>query len=388
MGERVNSRGSVCFFASYLWPAFDPNAAEFAGGAETQQASLVRGLAALGYDVSVATCDYGQGRRVVRDGVTFLATHRPFEGLPGLRFFHPRLSGNLRALRAAHADVYYARGAGFQAGLAFDFARATGAGFVLHAAHDDDASRALPLLPMARDRWWAARAIRGAGAVIAQTRAQETRFRSEWNRGSDLIPNLVELPATAVDPGLRNDVLWLSTYKEAKRPEWVVELARRLPEIRFVMAGVIPPPPLTAAVYERTREAAAVLPNLEVTGHLHRRQLAEFFARGGLFLHTSPSEGFPNTMLEAWAHGLPTVSVVDPDGQAARERAGGVAVTLEAMEAELRRWSADPGLRRESGARARALVARDYAPAKIVARVAEVLDRVRAERGGRPQRAA
>lgn len=370
------NRGRVCFFAPYLWPGFGGGTVEFAGGAEVQQAALARGLAAAGFEVTVATCDYGQGRRVEREGITFLATHPPFAGLPVVRFFHPRLTGNLRALRAARAEVVYERGSGMQAGLAHDVARWTRAGFVFAAAHDTDALRAMPLVPTARDRWWNARAMRGADAIIAQTSAQRDRFRSEWGRESVVIPNLVEVPASAAEPAREGPVLWLSTYKDYKRPDWVVELARRLPALRFVMAGVIPPPPLTAAVFERVRAAAGALPNLEVRGHLDRGELASFFGAGSLFVHTSPVEGFPNTMLEAWAHGLPSVSVVDPDGIVSRERLGGAVTDLDSMEAALSRWMSDPRARQEAGARARAYVAREHSPGTIVRRVGSVLEAV------------
>jgi glycosyltransferase involved in cell wall biosynthesis len=372
------TRGRVCFFASHVWPAFETGRIEFAGGAETQQAVLARGLVRCGFDVTVATCDYGQGRRVEREGIRFLATHVPTGGLPVLRFFHPRLTGNLRALLASRAEVFYVRGAGYQLGLAGDVAHATRAGLVFAAAHDGDADRSMPLAETPRDRWWAARAIRSADAVIAQTRAQAESFGRNWGRECVVIPNLVEPPAVVVDAGARSDVLWLSTYKDAKRPDDVVTLARRLPRVRFRMAGVVPPPPFTPRVFERIRAAAEGLPNLEVGRHVHREAMGAFFASGGLFLHTSPAEGFPNTLLEAWAHGLPTVSRVDPDRMVEQEGLGTVVDDLEEMEGALRRWVDDPAGRRAAGARARAVVIRDHAPSTVVDRLAQVLDQVRA----------
>jgi glycosyltransferase involved in cell wall biosynthesis len=366
----------VCFFAPYLWPSFSDGEIEFAGGAETQQAALARGLVARGFTVTVATCDFGQGRHVVRDGITFLATHPPFAGLPVLRFFHPRLTGNLRALLAAKSDVLYERGSGMQAGLAYDVARATRAGFIFAAAHDTDARADMPLVTIPRDRWWTARAMRGAHAIVAQTRTQQALFRESWKRESVVIPNLVEPAAAAVDAGAEGAVLWLSTYKDYKRPGWVIDLARRLPSVRFIMAGIIPPPPLTAQVFEQTREAARTLPNLEVRGHLDRRRLEAFFASGALFLHTSPMEGFSNTMLEAWAHGLPTLSVVDPDGIVGREAIGEIATDLPGLQAAIARWMSDPARRRATGARARSYVAEHHAPARIVEQLAGVVDDV------------
>ena len=376
----MTGRGRICFFAPYLWPSFSDRPIAFAGGAEVQQAALTRGLAARGFEVVVATCDYGQGHRVEREGITFIATHPPFAGLPVLRFFHPRLTGNLRALLESRAEVFYARASGMQAGLACDVARWTRAGFVFGAAHDSDAMRSMPLVPMARDRWWYARAIRRADAIVAQTAFQQHLFREQWGRESVVIPNLVELPARLADAGEAGAVLWLSTYKESKHPEWFVELARRLPNQRFVMAGVIPPPPLTSEVFDATRAGARDLPNLEVRGHLDRASLDEFFVRGALFVHTSDSEGFPNTLLEAWAHGLPSVSIFDPDGIVARERLGEVVADAEAMAVAVERWMADPARRRETGARARSYVERSHAPTVVIDLLAAVFEAVRKER--------
>jgi glycosyltransferase involved in cell wall biosynthesis len=348
----------------------------FAGGAEVQQAILARGLAARGFTVSVVCCDYGQPARAMFDGVTVLRAFRPFTGLPGLRFFHPRLSLAVRALLAARADVYYARGSGFPAGLTHDVARWRGAGFVFGAAHDHDAHRRQPLARNPRDRWWSRRAVLGADAVIAQTETQRELFAREFGIASDLVRNAVELPARPVDPARNQSVVWLATYKPAKRPEWFLELARRLPQQSFVMAGVIPVAPETRAAWEAACAAARSLPNLEMRGYVTRERLDEFFATAALLVHTSPVEGFPNTVLEAWGHGVPTVTVVDPDGVVGAEGLGGTATELPALVERVAAWMADPARRAAAGARARAHVEREHAPSVVLERMAGILDRV------------
>lgn len=381
----MSGRGRINFHAPYLYPVLRPGAAEFVGGAEVQQAAIARGLVERGFDVSVATCDYGQGRRVAIDGITVLAMFPPYRGIPVLRFFHPRLTRTVGALLAADAEVYYARCSGLQPGLSHDVARWKHAAFVMAAAHDYDAMKSLPLVDNPRDRWWYRRALRGAAAVIAQTEPQRALFREEWALESVVIPNLVALPPAPVDAGRDGAVVWLSTYKAAKRPEWFWELARRLPGLRFVMAGVIPPPPLTPEAWERAREAARRTPNLEVRGHIDHDRLGDLFREAALFVHTSPAEGFANTLLEAWAHGLPTVSATDPGGIAAREGLGECAEDFETMVEAVRRWMADPARRVAAGARARAYVTAHHAPGVVIDRLAVLFDglvqKVRAARG-------
>ena len=374
-GRDRGTRGRLCFHTQYAWPLFTGGRVEFTGGAEVQQVAMARGLAARGFDVTLVTCDYGQPPRVEVDGLTVLKAFPPHAGIPVVRFFHPRLTRTVAALAAADAEVYYARGAGFVAGITFDVARWRRAAFVLGTAHDLDARRALPLLNP-RDRWWHRRALRGARAIVAQTEFQRRLYASEFEVGSEVIPNLVESPPEPVDAGQDGAVVWLATYKPAKRPDWFLELARRLPHRRFVMCGVIPIPPETRDAWEAARRAAGTMPNLEVRGFLDHARLSELFRSASLFVHTSPIEGFPNTLLEAWAHGLPSVTVVDPDGIVARERPGEVAADLVGMVAAVERFMSDAAARRATGERARDYVRRCHAPPVLLDRIAALFDRV------------
>jgi glycosyltransferase involved in cell wall biosynthesis len=373
-GSAHETRGRICFHAQYAWPLFTAGRVPFTGGAEVQQVAIARGLVGQGFDVSLVTCDYGQPERVVVDGITVLRAFQPYAGVPVLRFFHPRVTRTVAALAAADAEVYYARGSGFVSGITHDVARMRHAAFVLAAAHDHDARHALPLLDNPRDRWWARRAIHGATAVIAQTEHQRRLFASEFGRPSEVVPNLVRPPVQAVDAGQDGAIAWLATYKASKRPEWFIELARRLPRRRFVMCGVIPIPPETRDAWEAAQRAAETLANLEVRGYLEHGRLGELFAGASLFVHTSPVEGFPNTVLEAWAHGLPSVTAVDPDGVIAAERLGVVAWDLDAMAAAVETLMSDAEERRAMGARARAHVMRHHAPAAVLDRLAAVFD--------------
>jgi glycosyltransferase involved in cell wall biosynthesis len=370
----MSVRGRVCFHAPYLYPLFSRGAIEFTGGAEVQQALLARGLVRRGFEVSVVTCDFGQPPELAVEGVRLLRSHPPRGGIPVLRFFHPRLTRSLRALVAADAEVYYARGLGVPADEAFEVARWRRAAFVLGTAHDLDARRDLPLQRPGRDRLWARRTLRGADLVIAQTEFQRGLYARELGRACEVIPNLVEPPARPLDPGLPGAVTWLGTYKRSKRPEWFLELARRMPEQRFVMGGVLPVPPDTTQAWEAAQAAARECPNLEVHGFVDHGRLDAWFAGAALFVHTSPAEGLSNTLLEAWARGLPAIAAVDPDGVIAREGLGEVATSFETLERAVRSWMADPERRRAAGQRARAGVIARHAPEAVLDRFATLLD--------------
>lgn len=367
------SRGRVCFHVPYLYPLLSGKAA-YAGGLEVQQMHLARGLAGAGFEVSVVSCDYGQPARERIGPIEVHASFPPFTGLPVVRFLHPRLTRTVAALRAADADAYLMQGSGLLAGITCDVAHAMRRPFAFLAAHDHDTLRSMPFQERARERWWYRRALRHADLLMSQTDWQRDSFRREWGLESEVVRNPVPLPARLVDPAAGRTVLWLATYKPSKRPEWFTALARRLPQHRFVMCGVIPEPPLTRECYDDALAAAKACPNLEVRGFVRHDEIGALFADAALLVHTSPAEGFPNVFLEAWSHGLPTVTAYDPDGVIRANGIGEVADSVESFERAVAALMAEPERRAATGRRARAFVEREHAPAAITARLGGLLE--------------
>jgi len=373
----MSGQPRVCVFMEYFYAVVSGGRVPFAGGSEVQMAHLGRGLVRQGFDVSVVTCDFGQPDGLEVDGMRLLRAYPPRAGLPVLRFFHPRLTLGIAALKRADADVYLFKGGSLWAGIVCDLAHATGRRFVWIAAHDHDVTASLPDVRGLRDRTWVARAIRRADAIVTQTATQQRLLRESFGRDSTVVPNLVELPPVSqvVDAAGAPSLAWLATYKPVKRPEWFTRFAERHPGVRCRMAGTVPVPPLTHESWDAARAAAARSSNLEVLPNLPHERVGDFLREATLFAHSSPAEGLPNTFLEAWAHGLPCVTSFDPDGVIERERLGACRGDYEAWEAELERRIADPELRAAEGARARAHVEANHAPGVIHAALADLLRR-------------
>ena len=324
----VAEKPHVCFVAPYVWPVLtrDPSI-RIVGGAEVQQTILARILVRHGYRVSLVTLDYGQPDGTVVDGVTVYRTYGMEEGIPVLRFLHPRLTGLWRALRAADADLYYQRSASMTTGVVAEFTRRHGRRMIYAGASDNDFQRGREQIRFQRDRWLYWHGVKHADRVVAQNPEQVRLCREGFGREATLVPSCYELPEDA-RPGGGELVLWVATVHEYKRPEWLLEVAKRLPHRRFVMIGGISTrgTRLTPGYYEGVRAAAAALPNVEFKGFLPLEQAEHWFDRARVFLNTSLHEGVPNTFMQSWARGLPTVSTVDIgariDGQDVYPRVG------------------------------------------------------------------
>ena len=90
---------------------------------------------------------------------------------------------------------------------------------------------------------------------------------------------------------------------------------------------------------------------------------------------TSRAEGMPNTFLEAWARGIPVLSLsVDPDARIADNDIGIVAGDSMDRMAEGARALWDGGRRAEMGARAREFVRSVHSPDAVADRWYELLE--------------
>jgi glycosyltransferase involved in cell wall biosynthesis len=134
-------------------------------------------------------------------------------------------------------------------------------------------------------------------------------------------------------------VLWAGNLGYNKRPELFRELAHSClgSNLHFVMLGGI-------ASEERVQGLFANTPsNLEWKNRLSFDEATSYFDRATFFVNTSVKEGFPNTFIQAWLRGVPTLSIgVDPNQVITTNRLGYVARDLRDLRENLERFAGSP----------------------------------------------
>lgn len=361
---------------------------KYIGGETVQHVLLARAWRDLGHEVSMIVFDDGQGARRVVDGITCIAAHKRSGGLPGLRFFHPRASKLVAGLMAADAEVYYQSPAGANTGITAWFCRMTGRRFIFRVASDSDCEKEHGRIEFWRDRKLYEFGLRRADVIAAQTGVQAKMLLENHGLASDVVNMMVEPPErNAVAREKDIDVLWLGNLRSLKRPELVLELARQLPQVKFMLAGGACPYPWGYTYFDDVKAAAARLPNVIMPGGVRYSDSGALFDRARIFLNTSSIEGFPNTFLQAWIRGVPVVSFFDPDGLVRRLQLGHVAESIDDMRESIRGLLEVNVYRELIGRRAREFAARDFTTG-VASRYIELLntnDRLR-ERVGAANR--
>lgn len=344
--------------------------AKYVGGESVQHVLLARAWRDLGHEVSMVVHDHGQGRDTYVDGIRAVAPYTRDEGIPVFRFAHPRLTGMIAALREIDADVYYQSPAGAATGITAWFCRRHGKRFISRIASDLACIPGKQLIRYWRDRKIYEYGLRNADLIVAQSEQQRTLLQRNYGLKSEVLDMAVEMPS-GPQPQKDIDVLWVSNLRPVKRPEIVLQLAQRLPEVRFTLAGGALPG--TDEYFRTVTEAAKSIPNLSCPGAVPYTDVGTMFSRAKIFLNTSQIEGFPNTFLQAWVRGVPVVAFFDPDSQIRQRQLGHTATDFEDMVRAIVRLLQDHAERDRIGERARAYAVAQFGPTHIASRYLEML---------------
>ncbi len=328
---------SVCFVGLENLPVLSRQYSQHGtGGEQVQHTLLARALAKRGFKVSMIVADYGQAEGEVHDGIHLFKAHGLTEGIPVIRFVHPRLTKLWSALKRAQADVYYVSCSGPQLGIVALFAKRYRKRVVFRIAHDRDCDPNNLLIRFWRDKKIYEFGLHHANVVLAQSEQQLQSLQTNYDRPSCLAAMLVDPPERAVPFDQRDiDVLWVNNLRPFKRPQLALDLARQLPHLKFHVIGG--PQAGHESLYQEIKQQAATVPNLMFHGPVPYHEVNGFYERSRVFINTSESEGFPNSYLQAWRRGTPTVAFFDPDRVIANFGLGRNVSSLQEMSAEVAR---------------------------------------------------
>ncbi len=327
----------VCFVGLGNLPVLAPEYCDHpAGGEELQHTLLARALARRGWRVSMIVGDHGQSDGATWDGIKTYKAYRANEGIPVVRFLHPRWTKLQSALKRVDADIYYTSCAGAALGQVALFARRYGKKVVFRIASDSDCDPRALLVRYWRDRrlyrWGLAR----ADLVLAQTPSQQRALLRNFGRQSQVVTLAVEPAGTRRTFAERDiDALWVANVRALKRPQVFLDAAARLPSLSFhLIGGRLAEAP---ALYEEVRARSASLPNVTFHGFVPQHRIGAFFERARLHVSTSETEGVPNTFLQAWSRATPVVTFLDPEGLISGKGMGAAVRTAEELQGAIAR---------------------------------------------------
>ena len=218
-----------------------------------------------------------------------------------------------------------------------------------------------------------------ADAVIVLSEEWE-----EWMRSRGFVPqrlmvmhNAVPVPAQSCVPCSRQDVLFLGRLDANKSPDVLLRASRKAlelhPKAKLIFGGDGYP-----KRYKALARELGIADRCEFLGWITGEDKEKLFERAGVYCLPSKNEGMPMSVLEAMAHGVPTIAT--PVGGVPQVIEDGVNGYLIPVDDE-RRLSEllcnlmnDSDLRAHIGRTGRECVARDFNIELVVDRLCRMYE--------------
>ena len=301
------------------------------GGGELQIALLAKALVKGGHEVVVIDLKVHKDF-VTKDGIKVFKIKGWNSGIPVIRFFTHRLPNIYRSLKTQKADIYYCRIRDFRHILAFWATRKVNAKFVLSLASDLDAVNfwqrlKYQYLVSELSLWSLSNALliemvypfllRKADLILVQHEEQQ-KILARKNIKSYVFPNLIDLDEPVSSNAHSDYFIYAGSLDKRKGFVKFFELIKKTPNYFFKVVGQ--PRDKTGYLYY---EKLKSFNNVMLLGKLCHSATMHQIANAKALISTSPMEGFPNVFLEAWAHGVPVLSLYcDPGGVIEKNKLG------------------------------------------------------------------
>jgi len=276
------------------------------------------------------------------------------------------------------ADIYISRGLTGQAGVIAAFGKLRRRRYIFWFGKNTDAKYGVPrlsALPLL-ERLLAWYAIHYADAVVAQTNDQRRLLREYVGREGVVIPNDSPWQDAAPDGQPGEYALWIGSIQPKKRPHMLLDVAERLPEVRFVMAGG--EVPAYSELYVSVKSRAEQTRNVDFLGFVPYEQTKELFQHAAVVVSTSRAEeeGFPNVFLQAWSTGTPVVATCDPDEIICRHGLGYHCEDTTQMAKRIREIMKCHHIQRQIGQRAYGYIQNNHSLSNTTDRLEKLLRQI------------
>jgi glycosyltransferase involved in cell wall biosynthesis len=158
--------------------------------------------------------------------------------------------------------------------------------------------------------------------ILLQTQDQKNLLKKKFGLTGRVIYNAHPKPTGQRASNNSQTIIWVGRLQTWKRPETFIALADyfKRKSYQFIAVGI----PLEGSSLEASlRDADNALSNFKYTGELPNSEVCRLISDARLLVCTSYHEGFSNTFIEAWARGVPVISLkVDPDNLLTQKKLG------------------------------------------------------------------
>lgn len=302
----------ICFISLTAYSLISGKDTKNIIGPDVNIVNLAKELVKRDYNVTFLTYDEGGSKKELIDGITVLKTYNPLK---------TNILVNIiilcKTIFKANSDIYFHFGGFF--GILSIIPLIMGKRSVYRIASDAFVDRNIITVDtnefkkskLSIDTISNYINLKFSSAIIVQTREQERKlqkYKKKLYSNKNNFPIKNTVYKKKENPPI---ILWVGSIAGVKQPQIFLELAKRIPEAKFVMIGGHKN---NEIFYDEIKRQAAELSNFDFMGVVEFNEIDQHFQRASMLVNTSLFEGYPNSFIQAWNNYTPVISLnADPD---------------------------------------------------------------------------
>lgn len=316
----------VCFIGGNISKAMK---GEVVGGAEKQQALIIKGLKDQGLDILVL--EYYLERSLNIDNVIFL----PAWGKKH-KTFYSKIKSLKEQIIKNDIDIIYARGTQIYIAFLYLYLKIKRLKIKRFwgIAGDHDLTSKFNYLRVEYAKGLYAKLNAGvvfnisslltfysADTIICQTKEQLSRCKSISKKKSSVIisniflGNIVDFKESRVEA----DAIWIGKFSGVKGEDILLKIAKDIPDFKILCLGHVTEDFFNSEIYKEIKKQE----NIILLGRIDAFEVDKYISKVKFILNTSPSEGLSNVFLEGWNQKKPVISYkVNPNQYLTQWEAG------------------------------------------------------------------
>lgn len=305
-----------CFWGNNIVNALN---GKTSGGGELQIALLSKALAKAGHDVVIID-PYSIKSFTTDEGIKLVNVPNWNKGWRGIRLFWYRIPELYKLFKEQNADYYYGRMRTYLHIIPYLAARKIKKKFILALASDIDV---LSLWGKYKYEYKSSfnffryagvflpgdivfkYLLRKADYVILQHAGQDA-MSTAVNGKKIIFPNIIDKNNLPEEKNQVKDYfIYVGSLTMLKGADKLYQLVNSIDKSSLVMIVGQPSDNKSATIFEQLKR----ITNALIKGRLPHSDTLQLVANSKALINTSNYEGFPNVFLEAWAMGVPVVSL-------------------------------------------------------------------------------
>jgi len=324
------TRSKFCFFGN-ISGALTGNTV---GGGELQVALLAKALALKGHEVVIID-PYAKESFTSPEGVKLIKIENWNKGIRGVRFILHRVPALYKILDEQNADYYYIRMRSFFHLIPYLVAKKNKAIFIQAIASDIDVigfwnqikyeirtnSNIFKLFMVNVPSYIVSNYLLLKSDYIFLQHKGQIMTGNHIKGKMMIFPNIIENKVNQLLKSFHQDyfihVGTLTIYKGAENLYNLISILDK--NIKVIIVGV-PDDNKSEIIFNRLKDFSNVI----LKGRMDHQSTIQLIANAQALINTSNYEGFPNIFLEAWASGVPVISLKVNPGNVLNQNSLGI----------------------------------------------------------------